>query len=116
MSEEIRRVAYHLHRRLGPRILAQILGEPRLLGVEEMVLGKKFPTPDQQIKLLQLDAVSEQFPPSPSPRAIRTWLESPHPDLGNKSPATALRDHQNFERVFELAWKLNHVSKPNKPQ
>lgn len=116
MNEEIRRVAYLLHRRLGPKILAHVLGEPRLLGVEEMVVGKKLPTPDQQIMLRHLEAVSQQFPPSPSPRVIRTWLESPHPDLGNKSPVTALQDRNKFEKVFALAWKFNHTSKPNKPQ
>lgn len=116
MNVEITRTAFLLHRRLGPRILAQVLGEPRLLGVEEMALGKRLPTPDQQIVLRQLEAISHQFPPSPSPRAIRTWMESPHPELGNKSPAAALHDRNNFEQVFDLAWKLNHVSKPDKPQ
>lgn len=116
MNEEIRRVAYLLHRRLGPKILAQVLGEPRLLGVEEMALGKKLPTPDQQIMLLQLDAISEQFPPSPSPRVIRTWLERPHPELGNHTPVTVLQDRNKFEKVFELAWEFNHTPKPNKPQ
>lgn len=115
MSEGITRVAFSLHRRLGPKMLAQILGEPRLAGVEEMALGNKLPTPDQQRVLRQLDAISEQFPPSPSPRLIRTWLERSQPELGDQSPVSALRDGK-FEQVFELAWKFNYTTKPNKPQ
>lgn len=115
MSGEISRIALNLHRRLGPKILAQILREPRLRGVEEMTTGQKIPTPDQQKVLRQMDAISGLFPYSPSPRAIRTWLEGAKEELGNGTPIDALREG-NFEQVFDLAWTFNRPNKSNRPQ
>ena len=80
-----------LYIKIGPLLLSRILGvEKATTVVAWMESGQRVSNAEHDEKLRLTADIVRLFPPSPSPRRVRTWLEVQNAALAGRSPAQAL--------------------------
>ena len=95
-------MATKLQEVVGQRLVAYVTGSRSNKTVARWASGDNEPQPEGQSKLRSLYRTVLILEARESAEAIRAWLTSANPDLGDEVPAEVLRD-ENPVRVFHAA-------------